>query len=121
MPSSSQHHSTFWTFDEFARPQIFSMSRLPNRLRRAMEEQFTGEGNRSSIPGRTPEGRKRTMELKLGGKVAIVTGASRGIGAAIARELAQEGCDVALAARSGDDLERLAAELRQGGRRALAH
>jgi NAD(P)-dependent dehydrogenase (short-subunit alcohol dehydrogenase family) len=61
------------------------------------------------------------MELKLEGKVAIVTGASRGIGAAIARELAQEGCDVALAARSGDELERLAAELRQKGRRALAH
>ncbi len=40
------------------------------------------------------------MDLELRGKVAIVTGGSRGIGKAIAFELAREGVDVALVARA---------------------
>ena len=57
------------------------------------------------------------MELELREKKAIVTGGSRGIGKAIARELAQEGMDVAVAARGMDALEATAAELaRETGR-----
>ncbi len=44
------------------------------------------------------------MSTKLQGKVAFVTGASRGVGAAIARALSNEGVKVGLASRSGDDL-----------------
>lgn len=51
------------------------------------------------------------MDLKLSNKVAIVTGASRGIGRAIARALAAEGMKVVLAARSQDQLAALAGSL----------
>jgi NAD(P)-dependent dehydrogenase (short-subunit alcohol dehydrogenase family) len=51
------------------------------------------------------------MDLQLHGKVAVITGASRGIGLAIARELSALGMRLALAARSQDLLEQLAASL----------
>lgn len=60
------------------------------------------------------------MELGLRGKLAIVSGGSRGIGKAIARELALEGVDLALVARSREQLENAAQELRaETGRRVI--
>jgi NADP-dependent 3-hydroxy acid dehydrogenase YdfG len=57
---------------------------------------------------------------RLGGQVALVTGAGRGIGRAIALALAAEGAAVALAARSRSQLAAVAAEIRDAGGRALA-
>lgn len=60
------------------------------------------------------------MDLALAGRVALVTGAAGGIGAAISRALAAEGCDVALLDRlSCPALDDLAAALEHTGRRAL--
>ncbi|MCC6625988.1 MAG: glucose 1-dehydrogenase [Chloroflexi bacterium] len=58
--------------------------------------------------------------MRLDGQVALVTGASHGIGEGIALAYAEAGADVALAARSADDLERVAGLVRALGRRALA-
>ena len=57
--------------------------------------------------------------FSLTGRVAIVTGAGRGIGRACALALAQAGADVALAARTAADLEAVAASVHALGRRAL--
>ena len=57
--------------------------------------------------------------FSLHGKVAIVTGAGKGIGRACALALAQAGADVALAARTQSDLDAVAADIRALGRRAI--
>jgi len=58
--------------------------------------------------------------FKLDGKVAIVTGAGRGIGRACAEALAEVGADVACAARTAEQIADTAATVRSHGRRAIA-
>ena len=58
--------------------------------------------------------------MKLAGQVAVVTGAGRGIGRAIAGALGRDGAAVVLAARSGPELDGVVREIEQAGGRALA-
>jgi len=61
------------------------------------------------------------MDLRLKGRVAVVTGASKGIGRAIARGFAQEGVDLVLLARGTEALEEVAGQIRrEQGVRVLA-
>jgi len=60
------------------------------------------------------------QDFSVEGKVAIVTGGGRGIGKAIALVLAEAGADVTVAARTAEQVEQTAAEIRQLGRKALA-
>jgi 2-deoxy-D-gluconate 3-dehydrogenase len=61
------------------------------------------------------------LQLSLDGKVAVVTGAGRGLGQAVAWALAEAGADVALLARSESEVTRVAEEIEQAhGRKALA-
>ncbi len=55
------------------------------------------------------------MDLGLKGKVALISGASKGLGRAIAEEFAKEGAHVSICARGREDLERAATGLRQYG------
>lgn len=59
------------------------------------------------------------MDLELGGKRVVVTGAARGIGKTVALTLAAEGADLILSARTRSDLEGVAEEIRALGRTAV--
>src|ERR1035437_8631347 len=58
--------------------------------------------------------------FRLDGKVAIITGAGRGIGAASAVALAECGADVVIAARTPSDLETVSEHVAAAGRRAIS-
>ncbi|MEM7404567.1 MAG: glucose 1-dehydrogenase [Pseudomonadota bacterium] len=62
-----------------------------------------------------------TNLFDLTGKVALITGGSRGLGRAMALAFADHGADVVVASRKLDNCEAVAAEIRAKGRRALAH
>ncbi|RMF86127.1 MAG: glucose 1-dehydrogenase [Nitrospinota bacterium] len=59
-------------------------------------------------------------ELKLEGKVALVTGGGRGLGRSMALALAEAGADVVVAARTRDQIEQTAAEIKKLGKRGVA-
>ena len=61
------------------------------------------------------------MDLRLRGKVALVTGSSRGIGLATAKAFAAEGCRVMLSARSAEQLRETEEALRATGAGVAAH
>src|SRR5438874_2661931 len=61
------------------------------------------------------------MDLKLIGKIVLVTGSSRGIGLAIAKAFAAEGCRVVLSARSTEQLREAETALRATGAEVAAH
>jgi len=60
------------------------------------------------------------MKGHLNGQVAVITGASRGIGEAIARRYAEEGAKVVLASRSPEDLRKVTQAIKKEGGEALA-
>src|SRR5207245_5049341 len=75
---------------------------------------------RAALAGVTSARASVLDALRLGGRVSIVTGASRGLGRAMALALAEAGADVAVAARSTPELEETARQIEKLGRRALA-
>lgn len=62
---------------------------------------------------------RRLRMIDLDGKVALITGASRGLGLGIARECARMGCDLVICARDAGELDTAAAELSRLGARVL--
>ncbi|MDZ7692483.1 MAG: SDR family NAD(P)-dependent oxidoreductase [Balneolaceae bacterium] len=60
------------------------------------------------------------MNLNLEGKVAIVTGGSKGIGKGIAESLAEEGCNLSICARHQEELQKTGSQLENHGVDVLA-
>src|SRR5207302_3907307 len=87
---------------------------------RGRSRPITRRGNQSALAPRASAGRVATMDLGLRGRVAIVTGSSRGIGRAIASSLADEGARLVINARGAAALQTVADELTARGTEVLA-
>src|SRR5436305_9978368 len=67
-----------------------------------------------------PPGKRRAFMGQLENQIAVVTGAGRGIGRAIALKFAAEGADVVCVSRTAENSEKVAVEVRTLGRKAWA-
>src|SRR5437773_8666806 len=97
-----------------SRPRVVRpTARSSFRLERDTGYTTARRGNRQHIARRRARGGSDAgMDLELKGKVAIVGGASKGLGRACAEVLAEEGAKVAMCSRTRADLDRAAQEIR---------
>jgi NAD(P)-dependent dehydrogenase (short-subunit alcohol dehydrogenase family) len=91
---------------------------MRNRLRRRMGMVAAGTALALGVAAR--EALARDRETDLYGAVALVTGGSRGLGLALSRELARQGCRLAICARDETELEDARADLKRSGAEVLA-
>ncbi|KAI0200924.1 enterobactin synthetase component F [Astrocystis sublimbata] len=97
--------------------------KIDSKLFATYTRHFCARGWLHSPPRRqgSSQSASATKKGPLAGRVAVVTGASSGIGAAVASALAQEGAHVAIAARRTDALDVLKAKLSTSGVKVLVH
>src|SRR6185503_13330721 len=93
---------------------VRAQRRVPHRRGRAQRSVFLISRSFMEVPPMA------IADFSLAGKVAIVTGGSRGIGRSIAIALAEHGADVAIAARKPEALAEATAAVSETGRRAIA-
>src|SRR5918992_4140581 len=91
---------------------------MSSGLRRGASVAAAGIAFGMGLAARVAPPRKEEADLR--GAVALVTGGSRGLGLALSRELAQQGCRLAICARDESELEAARIDLEQSGAEVLA-
>ena len=87
----------------------------------SFEPTAPGPRRRRAPRRRVPGVAEQTFAPRFAGRRAIISGGGRGIGEAIARRFAAEGAEVMVVARTGDEVEAVAASIAEAGGRAFAH